>query len=132
MISFGEDGLSGHPDHIAIGQHALSAFYKCKYVRAFYWLAVPHSIAEAPGMAQIRATPDEHITHTIDVSKVWESKQDAIRYHQTQLKESPILKSDQSKQRPFLGMEHFNLIENRPGGSSQHVISSDLLARLAE
>jgi len=67
MISFGEDGLSGHPDHIAIGQFALSAFYICKRVREFYSLAVPQSIADALGMSQIRAVPDDRITHTIDI-----------------------------------------------------------------
>ncbi|MFW5714542.1 MAG: PIG-L deacetylase family protein [Brevefilum sp.] len=132
IISFSKDGLSGHPDHIAIGQYALQAFHKRKSVQAFYSLAVPQSIADALGMTQIRAVPDECITHTIDITRVWEPKLQAIRCHQTQLNESPILKADQPEQRLFLGKEHFRLLEIRPESSSQQDGSSDLLTNLGK
>jgi len=132
IISFGMDGLSGHPDHIAIGQYALIAFHKREELRAFYTLVVPQSIADPLGMTQIRAMPDDRITHTIDVAEVWESKLKAIRCHQTQIHESPILNAHPDSQRLFLGKEHFCLLEIRGAGSGQDGISSDLLSGLAE
>ena len=42
MLSFGPDGLSGHPDHIAIGRWASEAFQRAEKVSALYTVAVPH------------------------------------------------------------------------------------------
>ena len=41
MLTFGADGLSGHPDHIAIGHAAAEAFRRAEDVSALYTLAVP-------------------------------------------------------------------------------------------
>ncbi len=114
MLSFGADGLSGHPDHSAIGLAAAEAFRRAKDISALYSLAVPRSLAEALGMQQIRAVPDEMITLAVDVSSVWEAKMAAIRCHCTQLGESPILNAPEEKQRLFLGVEHFCLASSRP------------------
>lgn len=111
MLSFGADGLSGHSDHIAIGLAAAEAFRRTEDVAALYTLAVPRSLAETLGMKQIHAVPDEAITVAVDVSSVWEAKMSAIRCHRTQLGESPILDAPEARQRLFLGMEHFCLIE---------------------
>lgn len=114
MLSFGADGLSGHPDHIAIGLAATEAFRRAEDVSALYTLAVPCSLAETLGMKQICAVPDEAITLAVDVSSVWEAKMSAIRCHCTQLGESPILEAPESKQRLFLGVEHFCLSVSHP------------------
>lgn len=127
MISFGEDGLSGHPDHIAVGSFALDAFNQSKHVNALYTPAVPVSIAEKLGMAQIRAVADKKITHTVDVREVWHAKMAAIRCHRTQLGESPILANGQQEQRLFLGTEHF-----RKAGSKNLDKNLDLMQWLAK
>ena len=114
MLTFGADGLSGHPDHIAIGQAAAEAFRRAEAVAALYTLAVPRSLAESLDMKQIRAVPDDSIALTVDVSAVWEAKMSAIRCHHTQLGESPILDAPETKQRLFLGVEHFCLVDSRP------------------
>lgn len=114
MLTFGADGLSGHPDHIAIGRAAAEAFRRAEDVAALYTVAVPRSLAESLGMKQIRAAPDEAIALTVDVSSVWDAKMTAIRCHRTQLGESPILDAPETRQRLFLGMEHFCLAASRP------------------
>ncbi|KAF0108092.1 MAG: LmbE family protein [Anaerolineaceae bacterium] len=121
MLTFGADGLSGHPDHIAIGLAAAEAFRRVEdvpalsgaNVSALYTLAVPRSLAETLGMKQIRAVPDEAIALTVDVSSVWEAKKFAIRCHRTQLGGSPILDAPEARQRLFLGTEHFCLAASR-------------------
>ena len=113
MLTFGADGLSGHPDHIAIGQAAAEAFRRAEDVAALYTLAVPRSLAESLGMKQIRAVSDESIALAVDVSTAWEAKMSAIRCHRTQSGESPILNAPEARQRLFLGVEHFCLSASR-------------------
>jgi LmbE family N-acetylglucosaminyl deacetylase len=132
IISFGKDGISGHPDHIAVGKSALMAFRKRETIQTYYTLAVSQSIADELGMTQVRALPDNRITHTIDVSSVWEFKLKAIRCHQTQAQESSILKADHHKQRLFLGKEHFRLAEIRNNGTNGNAKGFDILASLAD
>ncbi|MGC9424001.1 PIG-L deacetylase family protein [Vibrio sp.] len=113
MITFGEDGLSGHPDHVAVGRFALEAFNQSGYVSVLYIPTIPISVIEKLGMTQINAVDDEIITHTVDVNEVWETKMAAIQCHRTQLGESPILKCDLQNQRLFLGREHFRLAKSK-------------------
>jgi len=113
MLTFGADGLSGHPDHIAIGFAAAEAFRRADDVFALYTLAVPRSLAESLGMTKIRAVPDESITLAVDISPAWDAKMAAIRCHRTQSGASPILEAPETKQRLFLGTEHFCLAASR-------------------
>ncbi|MEW6241660.1 MAG: PIG-L family deacetylase [Chloroflexota bacterium] len=125
MLTFGADGLSGHPDHIAIGQAAAQAFRRADEVAALYTLAVPRSLAESLGMKQIRAVPDESIALAVDVSAVWDAKMSAIHCHRTQLGESPILDAPEARQRLLLGVEHFCLSASRaaPEGKNSNLLN---------
>lgn len=107
MLTFGPDGLSGHPDHIAIGEFAAEAYRRTSGASALYTLAVPQSLADALDMHQIHALPDSAITLSIDVSEVWETKMKAIRCHFSQLHTSPITRAPLERQHLFLGREHF-------------------------
>lgn len=123
MLSFGPDGLSGHPDHIAIGACAAEAYRRLAGVNALYTLAVPQSLAEALTMPQIQALPDDDVTLAVDVGEVWEAKMAAIRCHASQLHTSPITHAPLERQRLFLGREHFVRAVARRG--------SDFLSELA-
>jgi LmbE family N-acetylglucosaminyl deacetylase len=114
ILTYGPDGVSGHPDHIAIGHFATETFHRAGEVVALYTIAVPRSLAETLGMTQIHTVPDDAISLTVDVSTVWEAKMAAIRCHRTQLGESPILRASPEKQRLFLGTEHFQRTLFRP------------------
>ena len=83
ILTYGPDGVSGHPDHIAIGRFTTEAFHRALDVGALHAIAVPHSLAKTLGMTQIHTVPDEAITLTVDVSSVWEAKMTAIRCHRT-------------------------------------------------
>ena len=115
MLTFGPDGLSGHPDHIAIGQFAAETYRLSGDVNALYTLAVPQSLADALGMPQIHALPDEAITLSVDVSETWEAKMKAIQCHATQLGSSPITRAPLERQRLFLGTEYFVRAARRGG-----------------
>jgi LmbE family N-acetylglucosaminyl deacetylase len=107
MMTYGPDGVSGHPDHIAIGRFAAEAFRRAPETVALYTLAVPQSLAERLEMTQIHSVPDETITLTVNVLSVWDAKMAAIRCHATQAASSPIVSALPERQRCFLGAEHF-------------------------
>jgi len=107
LLSFGPDGLSGHPDHILVGQWTADAFQRIEDIAALYTVAVPESLAKNMNMHQVHPVPDEAIALTVDVSTVWEAKLAAMRCHATQWSSSPMLSAPTERQRLFFGQEHF-------------------------
>jgi LmbE family N-acetylglucosaminyl deacetylase len=107
ILSFGPDGLSGHPDHIAAGQWAGEVFRRAKRVAALYTVAVPHSLAQRLDMRQVHPVPDETIALRVDVSSVWEIKLAAMRCHATQVSSSSMMSASMERQHLFFGQECF-------------------------
>jgi len=130
LVTWPPDGLSGHPDHVAVSRWTARAFRRAAGPGsgspvALYHLAVPHSVAQALGLAQLHAIRDQDVTLAVDVTPVWAQKMAAIYCHRTQLGESPILTAPEARQRLFLGQEHFRRAEARQEGDL-------LLALIAE
>ncbi|MCL5997482.1 MAG: PIG-L family deacetylase [Chloroflexi bacterium] len=113
MLSFGLDGLSGHPDHIAIGRCAAEAYAREAGVAALYALAVPCSLAEQLGMLGIHPVPDETIALRVDVTSVWQAKRAAMDCHATQRSATPMLRAPEDQQRMFFGREYFVRVARR-------------------
>jgi LmbE family N-acetylglucosaminyl deacetylase len=124
LLTWPPDGVSGHPDHIAVSRWTGEALDRMAGAvadpkrpardpspdtAALYHIVVPHSLAQALGMTQLHTVPDESVTLTVDVSEVWGAKMAAIHCHRTQLKGTPVLGAPEAKQRLFLGVEHFRL-----------------------
>ncbi len=107
LLSFGPDGLSGHPDHITIGQAAFKIYQTDPDIDLLYQMAVPFSIAQNLGMWQIKAVKDPEISLAIDVTSILDIKMKAIRCHASQIASSPILRQPEDRQRQFLGYEYF-------------------------
>lgn len=113
VITWPPDGLSSHPDHIAVNRWADLAFRHAStgklkhHLAALYYIAIASSVANDLGYTHLHATPDDAITLTIDVLSVWEQKLAAVQCHRTQLAASPILNDTAERQRLFLGQEHF-------------------------
>jgi len=114
LLGFGPDGLSGHPDHILVGQWAAEAFRRGEGAAALYTVAVPQSLAQTLNMRQVHPVPDETIAFSVDVSSVWETKLAAMRCHATQWSSSPMLSAPAERQRLFFGQEHFVQAAMRP------------------
>jgi len=113
LLTWPPDGLSGHPDHIAVSRWTSAAFQLARKdgdaaPKALYHLAVPVSVARLLDLKQLRALPDEEIHIRVNVQSVWEQKIAAIHCHRTQAGESPILHAPIERQRLFLGQEHFS------------------------
>jgi LmbE family N-acetylglucosaminyl deacetylase len=107
LLTYGPGGISGHPDHIAIGEIAREAFLCSQNVSAMYQMVIPKSIATELALNQLVATPDSQVTLAVNVSRVWVQKWDAIHCHCSQISSSPLLKKPEEQVRRFLGYEHF-------------------------
>ena len=118
LLTWPPDGLSGHPDHIAVSRWAELALQRVAALgpdapAALYHLVVPRSVADALGLHHLHAVPDEAVTLAVDVTPIWEQKLAAIHCHRTQAGGSPVLRAPEEKQRLFLGKEHFRRAEAR-------------------
>jgi len=120
LLTWPPDGLSGHPDHMAVSHWTMRVFEQAAAwgpaaPAALYHLAVPRSVAVALGLTHLYAVPDEAVTLIVDVGPAWEQKLAAIRCHRTQAGASPILAAPLERQRLFLGVEHFQRTVTREG-----------------
>lgn len=88
VITFGPDGISGHPDHVAVGQAATMAFHqlgeKDKGPRKLYYVTIPESALPDAETMGIRTRPDREVTTIIDIRDFWDLKKRAIAAHRTQ------------------------------------------------
>lgn len=129
VITFGPEGRTLHPDHIAIHRYATRAFelagepaaYREQRVAGLrpwaplklYYTAVAASLARATNW-RFPATADEAITVTIDVSSYLEAKKRAvIDAHRTQYADPPFSNLDEAARWQALSREDFVLAASR-------------------
>lgn len=88
VITFGPDGISGHPDHIAVGKAATSAFNslgnKGMGPRKLYYITIPKSVLPNAAAMGISTRPDKEVTTSIDIAKYLDLKIKAIAAHTSQ------------------------------------------------
>jgi LmbE family N-acetylglucosaminyl deacetylase len=105
VVTFGPDGVTGHEDHIAVGEAATAGFHQARerspedgLARLFY-VAIPQSrldrlnaLLRGRGIEPLdptqpfvpRGVPDESIAVMVDCSSVYQRKLEALRQHRTQ------------------------------------------------
>jgi len=126
LLTWPPDGVSGHPDHIAVSRWTSEAFQRAAdstaypehkasglhphTVDALYHIVVPISLAEALKIYHLQTVSDEAVTLTVDVSTVWDTKMAAIRCHRSQIVNSPMLSASEERQHLFLGTEYFQQV----------------------
>jgi len=132
VITYAEDGVYGHPDHIK-AYHVTNAALDLlaaegKPVAKLYYTAIPRSMMEAfmeqmPEEAQrqnesmrIAGTPDELITTRIDVSMFVDRKRSAFAAHVTQNDPNSwfTTMADQIYELAF-GTEYYQLVRGKAG-----------------
>lgn len=88
IITFGPDGITGHPDHIAIGKAATRAFealqHKDSTTRRLYYVTLPQSAVPDADQLGVATRPDDQVTTTIDISDYLDVKIRAIEAHRSQ------------------------------------------------
>ncbi|HEX9694554.1 MAG TPA: PIG-L deacetylase family protein [Actinomycetota bacterium] len=105
VVTFGPEGVTGHEDHIAIGEAATAGFHWARKrssegsLARLLYVAIPQSSLdrlnallrergiEPPDPTQPfvpRGVPDETIAVMVDCSPVYQRKLEALRQHKTQ------------------------------------------------
>lgn len=132
VITFGPDGVYGHPDHVKIGRLAKEAVHAAPtpeqpglgvpwQVTSMYYTAAPREAIIAasqqeggpfsslpPEAVQSLGVPSSEITHWFDMSPYLENKKRVIRSHATQLSHSgPFSDLDQPDAESWLSREQF-------------------------
>lgn len=117
VITFGEDGITGHPDHITIGRAATAAFHALRAeglegFRRLIHVALPQSMLDrwnqqliAQGrepmdptqLYQPRGVPDASVGFSVDTSAVAQRVVDALGDHRTQASDFDSLLSDEER-----------------------------------
>jgi LmbE family N-acetylglucosaminyl deacetylase len=135
VVTFDPQGGYGHPDHVAIHQHTVTAFHAAgdptrypdqgdpwQAMRLFYSV-VPrahlHALAEVvPPLFDAferRAWPDEDVHVTQDVAATIPAKQAALHCHRTQVgPDHPLLHIPDASRGAILRYEHFALASPQP------------------
>jgi len=132
VITFGPDGVYGHPDHVKIGRLAMEAVQAAArqerpglgapwQVTSLYHTAAPREAIIAasqqqggpfsslpPEAVQSLGVPSSEITHWFDMSPYLENKKRVIRSHATQLSHSgPFSDLNQPHAEAWLAREQF-------------------------
>ncbi len=125
VITFGPDGITGHPDHITVGQATSEAFARLRaqsvdglsrllhvglpasgmleYNEILVALGREPMDLEHPQLYQPRGVPDETIGVMVDCDRVIERKAAALREHRTQANDMANLPEE--VERRILGAE---------------------------
>jgi len=84
IITFHENGISGHPDHKRVTQWVRAAVDGMENPPVLFYFGILESHARMVPERKLFAIPKNDVTHCIDVGRYLEQKKAAIECHQTQ------------------------------------------------
>ncbi len=121
VITFGPDGISGHPDHKAIGTATTIAFEMLAESaggpQKLYYVTIPESALAEVGNEAIEGVitrPDDEVTTIIDISGHLDTKLRALAAHSSQQDARWLAEMfRQAGESSWTGKEFFHLA--RPG-----------------
>ena len=133
VVTYAEDGVYGHPDHIKAHFVTTAALDMLEQegspVKKLYYTAIPRSMIEAfvqqmpkearrqaEGNMRINGTPDELVTTRVHVHEFVDRKRDAFRAHVSQNDPNSWFATmqDQVYEMAF-GTEYYQLARGKPG-----------------
>ncbi len=117
VITFGPDGISGHPDHKAISKATTVAFEMLTESsggpRKLYYVTIPeHALNEIGNedLAGVRTRPDDEVTTMISISGYIDTKIRALEAHSSQQDARWLAEMfRQAREAGWVGMEFFYL-----------------------
>jgi LmbE family N-acetylglucosaminyl deacetylase len=123
VITFGSEGITGHPDHAAISHFTTDAFFDAgrpdKYPELkelgldfyqpakLYYSVLPKSLAESLSV-KLKGVEEDKITAVIDVSRYAHIKKEALFCHRTQLPD--FMKFNEEDFNKIFTLEYFSLV----------------------
>jgi LmbE family N-acetylglucosaminyl deacetylase len=128
VITFAPDGITGHPDHVAISAAATRAFelYRQKaggQPRLYYHILADSAVPDASEMG-VTTHPDEQVTTAIDVSDYLDIKIKAVAAHRSQQDARDFVEMlKESVDSPVAAEEHFLRVNARGSGKETDLFS---------
>jgi N-acetyl-1-D-myo-inositol-2-amino-2-deoxy-alpha-D-glucopyranoside deacetylase len=138
VVTYGEDGTYGHPDHVKahfvtnVALDQMLGSSESWSPKKLYYNAIPRSMMQAfvermpeearrqqsESSIQIVGTPDELVTTRVDVSKYTDRKRQAFQAHVSQNDPNSwfVTMADQIYELAF-GTEYFQLARGKPGSA---------------
>lgn len=122
VVTFGEDGLYWHPDHIAVHERTTAAVAALgAEAPALYYVTMPpgamRALVEASSQAEAHVLGIENAdafgaqaappTLVVDVGAYAARKLAALQCHRTQVRGGAIARLDEGDARRLLGIEHY-------------------------
>ena len=143
MITFGPEGIYGHPDHITIGEVATRAFRSAAVPTRFphllheglapfapsklYHITLPKQFAEMLD-PRLQGTDEDKITAIVDTSAFGEQKWKAVTCHRTQRADWGRIGQEQVN--AMVQREYYVLADSLVGWPQGH--EQDLFERVAQ
>lgn len=141
VITFGPEGRTLHPDHIAIHEAATDAFDRAADPEAYpeqgtpahaaaklYYSTLPESLVRAIGWG-FPGIPDDQVTASLDIAPWIDQKRRATNEaHRTQAHDQPFANLPEAERWQALSTEYFHLATSRLPARPAH--EADLFAGL--
>jgi LmbE family N-acetylglucosaminyl deacetylase len=114
LITFGPDGITGHPDHIVAGKAATAAFRELSTAgrapRKLYYVTVPGGAFPDGDAGDVFTRPDDEVTTEIDITGLVDLKLRALAAHRSQQDAADFIEMlKQSGDSPFTLHEYLYL-----------------------
>ncbi len=120
IITFHENGISGHPDHKTVTRWILHTVDQMDNPPLLlYYGILPEQIKMIPER-ELFAMPEQDITHRIDVNKYLDKKKAAIKCHETQEELWKIFQDLPLSYEELNRWEHFMQVRPLPSKSNLH------------
>jgi len=125
IITFHQNGISGHPDHKTVTRWVMDSVNQLKYCPALFFYGIPVEYAEMIPNRQMYPLQPREITHRIDVSSVFQQRRKALECHKTQEELWKIFQSLPVDFETFSQWEYFSQVRPLP-------VSRDISYQLLE
>ncbi len=139
VLTFGPEGRTLHPDHVAIHHAATAAFHVAADPAAYpdqrfaahaaaklYYTTLPEGLVRTIGWG-FPGIPDEEVTVALDVSPwLGQKKRATNEAHRTQAHDQPFANLSEAERWRALSVEYFHLAASRLPNQPRH--ESDLFA----
>jgi LmbE family N-acetylglucosaminyl deacetylase len=119
IITFHENGISGHPDHKAVTRWILKAVDQTERATHLYYYGILPEHVEMLPQRELYAMPEQDVTHRIDVDAYIDKKKAAIACHKTQEELWKTLQDSPLSYEKLNRWEHF--VQVRPLPSKRHM-----------
>jgi len=111
VITFGPDGISGHSDHITVGEAATKAFEKLSAEdegpRKLYYVTIATSALPDADEYGVATRPDDEVTISSDISEYFGSKIKALSAHRSQQDARDLIKMFEERKESGVALKEY-------------------------